>query len=364
MAKRKSIMGGFDFQKIDPYGSVITAQTAVSTFHIESLLPDPLQPRNLLPSELDEPLLSGQQKPGAILQEWLKQADAPTASYALKNAVEKLRQLAATIQHKGLINPITVRQPTPNDRPLPPGVSHIIVTGERRWWAHVLLANEGKAIGDGEYPEQIRATVVPVEGVRALQLIENVAREDLSVIEKAHGIMGLREELSAGLDEAVAWGEVEAILGISRSYRSRLLKVLKLSKEAQAMVAEHNLLEKTVRPVTENLLDRPDLQVVALRQIITWQASEEESSGHQQIAAYVQRLLARNQTISAVIQPNSTEKWLTTFRKNVTGTLKLLEQLEEEELDQAIQSVIKQDADARRQLQRLRAKIDAMLSEF
>ena len=73
------------------------------------------------------------------------------------------------------------------------------MTGERRWWAHVLLTTQDRPIREGHEevaPDRIKASLAP-EGtpIRAHQMIENLIREDISLIEKANGIYALRDEL-------------------------------------------------------------------------------------------------------------------------------------------------------------------------
>lgn len=141
--------------------------------------------------------------------------------------------------------------------------AYLIITGERRWWAHVLLHVERRPVKDRPASE-IEAKVAPAEAVRALQLIENMARDDLTAWERATGIEALREELG---ETEVTWTQVEKIIGISHQYRSRIMRVLRLGDEAQGLVRDYGLAEKTIRPVTNKLLKRPDLQVAALRQL-------------------------------------------------------------------------------------------------
>jgi ParB/RepB/Spo0J family partition protein len=273
-----------------------------------------------------------------------------------------LQQLASTIQRNGLINPITVREPTDSDPKMKPGISHIIVTGERRWWSHVLLTGENQKITGADHPDRIRVTVVPSERIRALQLIENIAREDLSVIEKAQGLVALQKELSEAEGRKVTWQEMVDVVGISRSYRSRILKVFKLSEEAQNFIAEHGLLEKTVRPVTENLVDRPELQMQALRQIVAWQSTDEVTGGHAQIATYVKGLLQpksrRPQQAKAGV---SAVGWVGSLEKRVQNTLKLFDELEDETVFNASRLMVAERKDMQIQLERLRKKIDEVL---
>jgi ParB/RepB/Spo0J family partition protein len=369
MTKRKSrkepILGGFQFNKINPYGGTERVSAETSLLHIESILPDPDQPRTLLPSDLYERLFTGQQRPAAVLQDWLMRAKSADAPPARQSAVEKLQQLAATIEHRGLINPITVRQPTAEEPTLPIGVQYVIVTGERRWWAHVLLTTKNLPIGDGEqYPDRIRATVVSNKHIRALQLIENVARDDLSLIEKAQGILALRDELSADAERSVKWGEVEAILGMSRSYRSRVLKVLNLSPEAQEIVSQYNMAEKTIRPISERLIDRPDLQLLTLKQIILWSQTEDNNAiSYRRVADFVEAQLSGVVQEKGKVSADDPSWWVAKFQQRISGTLKLFDSLEDAHLSEVANILKTGDQAQRDQLMRLRDQLDRLLAD-
>ncbi len=369
MTKRKSrkepILGGFQFNKINPYGGTEQVSAETSQIHIESILPDPDQPRTLLPPDLYERLFTGQQRPAAVLQDWLARAKSADAAPAIVASAEKLQQLAATIEHRGLINPITVRQPAAEEPTLPIGVQYVIVTGERRWWAHVLLTANNRSIGSNDqHPDRIRATVVSSEHIRAIQLIENVARDDLSLIEKAQGILALREELSADAGRSIKWAEVEEILGMSRSYRGRVLKVLSLSPEAQEVVAQFNLAEKTIRPITEKLSDRPDLQLLTLKQIIAWQKTDDDVAiSYRRVADFVEAQLSGTVREKGKISADTPSWWVTKFQQRVTGTLKLFDSLEDDHLDEVTTILNTGDPAQRDKLTRLRDQLNKLLSD-
>jgi hypothetical protein len=235
--------------------------------------------------------------------------------------LQALRRLADSIARHGLINPISVR-PAAEEERVPPGVTHFIVTGERRYWAHVLLALEGRAVQVGETAREateIRVGVTaPGITVRAHQLIENIMREDINAVEKARGLWALREELSkagqrsqvndsspvegdAQVNDSsplVPWNRVSEELGISKRYRIYLTSVLELCEEAQDLVMEHGLAEITIRPIVQKLRDDPQLQVAALRQLIAWQQENEAEDGPNRaitrsVKALVDEMLAR-----------------------------------------------------------------------
>ena len=387
MSKKKVGLGNLRFNKIDPYGSQLAdaeQEAPAVTVHIDAVLPDPGQPRRLLPDALDMKLHEGEISPAQALRAWLEAAEAADAAPSLVQSVAALRQLASSIEQQGLINPITIR-PLAEGEAAPGDVAYLIVTGERRWWAHVLLALEDRPVREGEEalaPDRIKATVVaPGVAIRAHQLVENLMREDITLLEKARGMVALKEELTA-LKQDVAhgqqsgrqtatWGEVEEVLSISRPYRVRTLKVLSLCEEAQALVARHNLTERAIRPVTENLGDYPDLQVVALEQLIQWHQESEAGEGEGRritpsMARFVEQLLQEVEE-PARIPPAPRERApadrVQRLRKRVRNALRFVRKLDAEGL-QEIGQTLRHNADYAdvvEDLKALRERIDAIL---
>ena len=296
MAKKRTALSGLNdtlFQGIDPYGqSSVDSSDAVTLLPIEEVLPDPNQPRQLISAELLKPLFEGKENAQTILEKWLAQGEAATVEIGFRRRIQELQQLAASIAQHGLINPVTVRLPRSGDN-IPDGVNYLIVTGERRYWAHIYLLTQGKQIQEGQStldPAQLKISLT-AEGVsiRAHQLVENLIREDINAVEKARGLWALRYELSgvndstltvtSGSEKLVPWGKVEEALGISKRYRIFLTSVLNLCEEAQTIAFKHDLAEMTIRPITQKLKDYPDLQVVALNQLIEWQSQNLEEDG-------------------------------------------------------------------------------------
>jgi len=196
VAKKRTSLSQTLFGQIDPYGTVPedslepTPTGPQATLALEAIRPDADQPRQLLPPALHQALTAGQLTPVEVLRNWLSQADETDPDSA-QRPVRELHRLATSIAHYGLINPITVRRARP-DEALPAGVDYVIVTGERRYWSHVLLSIEGRRIQEGtevSEPGQIKAVIVQAGiSVRAHQLIENLMREDINAVEKARGL--------------------------------------------------------------------------------------------------------------------------------------------------------------------------------
>ncbi|MCQ3975094.1 MAG: hypothetical protein DPW09_16765 [Anaerolineae bacterium] len=405
MAKKKTSLSQTLFGQIDPYG--IAAEETASpipegpqrTLPLEEIRPDPSQPRQLLPSGLSEALAAGQLTPTEALRAWLKQAEV-SENIAAQRSIRELRRLAASIAQHGLINPITVRQARVEET-LPPGVTYVIVTGERRYWSHVLLSLESRTIQEGVEvvePGQIKAFVVQAGiSVRAHQLIENLMREDINAVEKARGLWALRYELSgvnhsSPLNEniestqvnhgsppgpaLVPWGQVEEALDISKRYRIFVTGVLELGTEAQNLVAEHGLSERMIRPITQKLKGRPDLQIKALQQLIRWrEAQEEDGEASQPLVASTEALVAellhqagaqdktgstpmRKSPPAAHRSPGAEQ-----FRSKVQSALRFLTKLEEPDLIDLTQNLATTThyAEVVEDLRDLRERIDAIL---
>jgi hypothetical protein len=349
VAKKRTGLSQTLFSGIDPYSQSEAAAETGRLVHLPltAVRPDPGQPRRLLPGNLQARLAEPTAyEPLVIMQSWLTQAGARDGR------LQELRSLADSIARHGLINPITVRPLSPSPATTPAeGVSetvknnYLIVTGERRYWAHVLLALENRQIQIGEQtsPNQIQALLAP-EGIsiRAHQLIENISREDINAVEKAQGLVALRQELAevnpgSPPSKAVPWTEVSHMLGISKRYRIYLTAILDLCDEAQAIIMAHNLAEKTVRPIAQKLKKQPTLQVEALQQLVTWQHENELEEGadraisNKAVGELVNRLLARENRAGRPrrlqVAPQ-TEKFRSTMRR----TMRFFDKLKSDDL--------------------------------
>ncbi len=128
-----------------------------------------------------------------------------------------LEELAASIRANGIIQPLIVRRL---------GDAYQIVAGERRWRAARLAELE-------EVPVVIQD--VADRSMLELALIENIQREDLNPIETAHAFERLGREL--GLSQE----EIGRRTGKDRTSIANIVRLLKLPKEVQLLVAERRL---------------------------------------------------------------------------------------------------------------------------
>lgn len=367
-------LGNLAFNRIDPYGQAAAAAADPNlaefrTLHLDNVRPDPAQPRQLLPADLNERFYGESLPPTEVMRRWESRVAGAKTAAAEQQDLAAIRQLADSIARHGLINPITVQERDDD--------SYLIVTGERRWWAHVWLTLHNRAIQAGNQerpPDRIQARLVPPGiTIRAHQLIENLIREDINLLERAQGIVALREEMEnvargQQKEAKVRWQDVETALSMSRSYRIRTMKVLVLSPQAQAIIAEHNLTERAIRPVAEKLADFPNLQIQALQQLVAWRTQDNDNQ--QTLAAterLVEQLLRSAAPATPPLSPPTPERQAQTLRRNVRQILRFVNKLEAlaDAEKQALQKILSQDeafADVRGDLQALRQALDRLLA--
>ena len=132
-------------------------------------------------------------------------------------AEEALAELAASIQARGVIQPIIVR---------PHGHRFQIVAGERRWRA----AQRARL-------HEIPAIVRDFSDDETLEvaLIENIQRQDLNAIEEAQAYQRLVEQYGHTQEE------LGKLVSKSRSHVANLLRLLALPAKVQMLVAAGQL---------------------------------------------------------------------------------------------------------------------------
>ena len=131
---------------------------------------------------------------------------------------ERLEELAESIRHQGVIQPVVVRATGDNE--------YQLIAGERRWRAAQMAGIE-------KIPAIIRD--VPDEIAIAMALVENIQRENLNPIEEATALKRLVLEFQMTHQEA---GDA---VGRSRSAVSNLLRLLELSEEVRELVDARHL---------------------------------------------------------------------------------------------------------------------------
>lgn len=140
-----------------------------------------------------------------------------------KNISEpELAELAASIAKHGVMQPIVIRpllaKEAKND-----GITHEIIAGERRWRA-------AKLAGLATIPAIHR--VLSDELAIALALIENIQREDLSVLEQAEALQRFNSEF--GMSHAM----IADVVGKARTTVSNLLRLNQLDETVKGYMSQ------------------------------------------------------------------------------------------------------------------------------
>lgn len=204
-----------------------------------------------------------------------------------------LEELAASIRQDGVIQPIEVTEITPG--------RYLIVHGERRWKA-------AKLAGLDTIPAVVQRRDYSAVTRFVRQMVENIQRDDLNDVDRAAGLLRLRnlmqEELDAAKQENVAtgepwgqkitWAKVGKRLGYSRQRIDQLVKLLHLPDEIQEAVRGGNLSERQTR-VYQGL--RPSHQRALHAARMAGDITESEA---QQIATYLRK--APERTVAHVIR--------------------------------------------------------------
>ena len=130
---------------------------------------------------------------------------------------EAIRELAASIESEGLLQPVTVRK-TEN--------SYEMIAGERRWRAHEHLGRK-----------TILARIFLADDLSSasLSLIENLQREGLNPIDEAMGYHSLVHDFS------LTQSKVAERVGKSRAYVTNLLRLLQLDDELRSFLSTGKL---------------------------------------------------------------------------------------------------------------------------
>ncbi len=141
---------------------------------------------------------------------------------------QKIAELSSSIKENGVIQPIAVR---PNK--YEPG-KYEIVAGERRWLA-------AQKAGLNEVP----VVVLNIDDQKSLEIaiVENVQRQDLSVIEEAKGYQRLVKEF--GYDHE----KISKFMSKSRSHISNTLRLLSLPEDIIGLIEEGKLTAGQARPL-------------------------------------------------------------------------------------------------------------------
>jgi len=133
---------------------------------------------------------------------------------------EDLEELAASIREKGVLQPLIVRKTANKTTP------YEIVAGERRWRAAQMAQLHEVPVLVRDYTD---------EEVLEIAIIENVQRRDLNPIEEAAGYRQLMDRFGHTQEK------LAEALGKSRSHIANLLRLLQLPEDVLEMVRDGEL---------------------------------------------------------------------------------------------------------------------------
>lgn len=168
--------------------------------------------------------------------------DQPRADFD----AETLEELASSIKHIGLVQPITVREDGKGKG------KYIIISGERRYRAARLIELE-------TIPAYIRT--VDDDQVVEMALIENIQREDLNAIEIALTFSKLID--ADGLTQE----ELATRVGKKRATVANYLRLLKLPAQIQLGLKNRKLSMGHARALLS--IEDTELQLALYKQILT-----------------------------------------------------------------------------------------------
>lgn len=164
-----------------------------------------------------------------------------------------LQELAASIKHSGVLQPVTVRAHNGKFQ---------LITGERRWRASQIA-------GKATVPAIVRQ--VSNEQAMEMTIIENLQREDLNPMEQARAYERLAREFSLTQEQ------MAQRTGKERSSVANFLRLLKLPPEVQTLVESDKLSfghAKALMP-----LDSPEAMNRLAQRIVTLSMSVRQTEG-------------------------------------------------------------------------------------
>ena len=130
---------------------------------------------------------------------------------------EQLAELVASVRETGIVQPILVR---------PHGARYQIIAGERRWRA-------AQHLGLASVPVSVRE--VDDEQLLELALVENIQREELSILEEAQAFQRLHEQFRLTQEQ------IARRVGRERPTVANTMRLLRLPREVQDLLGAGRL---------------------------------------------------------------------------------------------------------------------------
>lgn len=160
---------------------------------------------------------------------------------------ESLADLVESVREHGILEPLVVAE-TP--------AGYQIIAGERRWRA-------AKVVGLDKVPCIIKKT--SHRGMLEMAIVENVQRVDLNPLERAQGFKRMMDEFGLGT------AEISQRIGKSQSYVSNSLRLLTLPDALKDALLSGIVTEGHIRALAA--IEDPNQMVEALRQILREEGS-------------------------------------------------------------------------------------------
>ncbi|MFP4020339.1 MAG: ParB/RepB/Spo0J family partition protein [Halanaerobium sp.] len=168
---------------------------------------------------------------------------------------EALKELANSIQEKGVIQPITVRKIKAE--------KYQIVAGERRWRASKIAGLEKISAVIRNFKDQEMLEIA---------LIENIQREDLNPIEEANAYKEMLNNFE------ITQAELAKQVGKSRSNVSNMIRLLKLADKVKNHLQRGTITIGHARALLS--LEKEETQVAACENIIIQDLTVRETENY------------------------------------------------------------------------------------
>jgi ParB family chromosome partitioning protein len=217
----------------------------------------------------------------------------------------KLADLADSIRQYGVLQPLVVTRHEVEKEDGGLATTYELIAGERRLRA-------SKIAGLSQVPVIIRTSDETDKMKLELAIIENLQREDLNPIDRAHAFRRLVDEF--GLKHI----EVGKKVGKSREYVSNSLRLLSLPEEIQNALSAGKISEGHTRPIMM-LIDRPEEQHTLFKEVMYKKLTVREA---EQIA----RRIAQDKVRKRDVNPE-----LIALEQELTQTLGTRVQIEQRE---------------------------------
>ncbi len=219
----------------------------------------------------------------------------------------RLNDLAESIRQYGVLQPLVVtrHETVREDGGL--SVSYELIAGERRLRA-------SKLAGLSQVPVIIRTGEETGKVKLELAIIENLQREDLNPIDRAHAFNRLVEEFNH------KHTEVAKKVGKSREYVSNTIRLLALPMDMQVALAGGKISEGHTRPLLM-LGDKPDEQSTLFKEVIYKKLTVREAES-----------IARRIAVDKVRRKKALNSEMLELEKELTESLGTRVQIEQKEV--------------------------------